>query len=125
MNNSQKSSYTPLVAQVIEGILDVKGENIKVLDLRNLENAVCQFFVICDGNSNTQVSAIANAVEKRVREELKDKPWHVEGADTATWILMDYVSVAVHVFQKDVRSFYDLEGMWDDAEVSIIEESIS
>ena len=111
-------TFSPLVTNVIEGIEEVKGENICILDLRELENSICDFFVICEGNSNTQVSAIYNSVEKIVREKSKDKPWHVEGQDNATWILMDYVSVAVHIFQKETREFYDIEGLWGDAEIT-------
>ena len=121
MSKSQVEKFNPLVTNIIEGILDVKGENIRVLDLTTLENAVCDYFVICEGNSNTQVSAIYNTVEKVVREKIKDKPWHVEGADQAYWILMDYVNTVVHVFQKESREFYDMEGMWGDANITDIE----
>ncbi len=112
------TSFTPLVDEIIEGIDDLKGENIVVLNLTKLENAVCDYFVICEGNSNTQVSAISNSIEKKVRENLGEKPWHVEGTTNAEWVLLDYVSVAVHVFQREVRAFYDLESLWADATVS-------
>lgn len=111
-------SFPPLVSQIIDGIEDIKGENITVFDLENLENSVCDYFVICDANSNTQVSAITNSVEKKVRESLGEKPWHIEGTENAEWILMDYVSVAVHVFQKEIRAFYDLDSLWGDAEIT-------
>ncbi len=113
-----KTSFTPLVSEIIDGIEDLKGENIVVLDLTNLENSVCDYFVICEGNSNTQINAITNSIEKKVRVELGEKPWHIEGTSNAEWVLLDYVSVAVHVFQRDVRAFYDLEGLWADATVS-------
>lgn len=116
--NKKTNTFPPLVAQIIEGIEDIKGENITVFDLENLENSVCDYFVICDANSNTQVSAIANSVEKKVRESLAEKPWHIEGTENAQWILMDYVSVAVHVFQKETRAFYDLDSLWGDAEIT-------
>lgn len=115
------TNFPPLVLEIIEGITDIKGENISILDLRSLENAVCDFFVICTGNSNTQVNAISGSVEKRVREQLKEKPWHIEGADNAEWILMDYVSTVVHIFQPEPREFYDLESLWGDAKVVNIE----
>lgn len=114
------TSFTPLVNEIIEGIDDLKGENVVVLNLTELENAVCDYFVICEGNSNTQVSAIADSVEKKVRESIGEKPWHVEGTTNAEWVLLDYVSVAVHVFQREVRSFYDLESLWADATVSTL-----
>ena len=121
MNKSTAKTFSPLVANVVEGIEEVKGENIAVLDLRNLENSVCDFFVVCEGTSNTQVSAIHNSIEKSVREKSKDKPWHVEGRENSTWILMDYVSTAVHIFQRENREFYDIEGLWGDAEITLIE----
>ena len=121
MSQSQIEKFPPLVSNIIEGITDVKGQKIQVLDLRSLENAVCDFFVVCEGTSNTQVSAIYNSVEKVVRENLRDKPWHIEGASQAEWILMDYVSVVVHVFQQEMREYYDIEGLWGDAEITNVE----
>ncbi len=115
---AKRKTFTPLVDQIIEGLEDIKGENILVLDLRNLENSICDFFVIAEGNSNTQVNALANAVEKRVRENLNDKPWHTEGSGNAEWVLLDYVHVAVHIFQRSVREFYDLESLWGDAKIT-------
>lgn len=115
---SVKKTFTPLLDQIIDGIEDIKGEEITILDLQNLENSVCDYFVICQGNSNTQVNALAASVEKKVRENLNEKPWHVEGTANAEWILMDYVNVAVHIFQRDVRAFYDLEGLWADAAIT-------
>ena len=109
-----------LISVIIKGIDDVKGENIKLLDLREIENTVCDYFIICSGNSNTQVNAISGAVQKLVSKELKDKPWHIEGQGNSEWILMDYVNVVVHVFQKHVRDFYDIESLWGDAKVTVI-----
>ena len=104
-----------IVRSAIEGVSDIKGENLVLLDLRGLENAVCDFFIVAEAQSTTQVSAMAEAVHKRVREEANDKTWHVEGAQQSEWILMDYVSVVVHLFQREARMFYDLEGLWADA----------
>ena len=115
---SEKTTFTPLVNQIVEGLEDIKGEEILILDLRELENSICDYFVICSGNSNTQVNALAASVEKKVRKSLKEKPWHTEGATNAEWVLLDYVSVAVHIFQKNVREFYDLEGLWGDATIT-------
>ncbi len=80
-----------LITEVIKGIEDVKGENISIIDLREIENTVCDYFILCDGSSNTQVSAIAASIQKSVSKSLKDKPWHVEGESNAEWILIDYV----------------------------------
>ena len=110
-----------LIAQIIRGIEDVKGQDIEILDLREIENTVCDYFIICNGTSNTQVNAIVNSVQKSVSKALKEKPWHVEGSDNAEWILMDYVHVVVHVFQKHIREFYDIEGLWGDAKSVKIE----
>ena len=110
-----------LLANIIKGIEEVKGNDIEILDLRAIETAVCDYFVICNGSSNTQVNAIVNYVQKTVSKELKDKPWHVEGTDNAEWVLMDYVSIVVHVFQKEIREYYNIEGLWGDAKITKIE----
>jgi ribosome-associated protein len=113
-------SADELIAVIIKGIDDVKGENIQLLDLRDIENTVCDYFIICSGNSNTQVNAISGSVQKVVSKEIKDKPWHVEGETNAEWVLMDYVNVVVHIFQKHVRDFYDIESLWGDAKITQI-----
>jgi len=112
-----------LITEIIKGIEDVKGENISILDLREIENTVCDYFIVCDGNSNTQVSAISGSIQKTVSKALKDKPWHVEGERNAEWILLDYVNVVVHVFQIQVREFYNLEGLWGDAKITNIQNA--
>lgn len=112
-----------LITVILSGIEDVKGKDIKILDLRELENTVCDYFIICEGNSNTQVNAIVNSVQKKVSKELKDHPWHIEGSDNAEWVLMDYVNVVVHVFQKHIRQYYDIESLWGDAKTTVIETS--
>ena len=104
----------PTVLSAIEGVSDIKGENLVLLDLRGLDNAVCDFFIIAEALSGTQVSAMAESVRKRVREEADDRPWHVEGSQQSEWILMDYVSTVVHLFQRESRAFYDLDGRWAD-----------
>ena len=111
----KKVNTDELITVIIKGIEEVKGENINIIDLRAIENTVCDYFIICDGSSNTQVNAIAGSIQKIVSKALKDKPWHVEGENNATWILMDYVHVVVHVFQKETREFYDIENLWGDA----------
>ncbi|MCK0125466.1 ribosome silencing factor [Gelidibacter sp. F2691] len=117
-NNSDE-----LITTIIAGIEDVKGKEIKILDLREIENTVCDYFIICEGNSNTQVNAIVNAVQKKVSKTLKDHPWHVEGSENAEWVLIDYVHVVVHVFQKHIRQYYDIESLWGDAKTTVIETS--
>ena len=109
-----------LISVIIKGIDDVKGDDIQLLDLREIENTVCDYFIICSGSSNTQVNAITGSIQKLVNKELKDKPWHIEGQNNSEWILMDYVNVVVHVFQKQIREFYDIESLWGDAIVTEI-----
>ncbi len=121
MINITSDSSEQLVNAVVEGIQELKGKNITILDLREVGSSVCQFFVICDGDSNVQVNAIGDSVEDYVREKLNDKPYHVEGKENAEWILVDYVDVVVHVFQRPVREFYNLEGLWADAKRTDIE----
>ena len=110
-----------LLTSIIKGIEEVKGNNIDILDLRSIDTAVCDYFVICNGTSNTQVNAIVNSIQKTVSKELKDKPWHIEGTDNAEWVLMDYVSIVVHIFQKEIREYYNIEGLWGDAKITSLE----
>ena len=110
-----------LITHIVKGIEDVKGQDIEILDLREIENTVCDYFIICNGTSNTQVNAIVGSIQKTVSKALKEKPWHIEGSDNAEWILIDYVHVVVHVFQKHIREFYDIEGLWGDAKSVKIE----
>ncbi|MBO6533329.1 MULTISPECIES: ribosome silencing factor [Flavobacteriaceae] len=119
----KKASADELIALILEGIEDVKGVDINLLDLREIENTVCDYFIICNGTSNTHVNAIVSSVQKKVSKALQDKPWHVEGSENAEWVLMDYVNVVVHVFQKHIREFYDIEGLWGDAKVTMVESS--
>jgi|TARA_R110002020_G_scaffold26821_2_gene86740 ribosome-associated protein len=119
---SKKEQETDqLITHILKGIEDVKGQDIEILDLRDIENTVCDYFIICNGNSNTQVNAIVNSIQKTVSKSLKEKPWHIEGSNNAEWILMDFVHVVVHVFQKHIREFYDIEGLWGDAKSVKIE----
>jgi ribosome-associated protein len=120
----KKVSNDELLVTIIKGIEEVKGNDIDILDLREIENTVCDYFIICNGNSNTQVNAIVNSIQKLVSRELKDKPWHVEGTDNAEWVLMDYIDIVVHVFQKHVREFYNIEGLWGDAKITTIPNKI-
>jgi len=112
-----------LITQIIKGIEEVKGQDIEILDLRDIENTVCDYFIICNGNSNTQVNAIVNSIQKVVSKALHEKPWHVEGSNNAEWVLIDYVHVVTHVFQKQIREFYDIEGLWGDAKSVKIESA--
>jgi len=125
MTNKKHVSTDTLIATIIEGIEEVKGEDIQLLDLRELDNTVCQYFIVCSANSNTQVKAISNSVQKIVGKQAKEKAWHVEGEQTAEWVLVDYVDVVVHIFQKNIREYYDIEGLWGDAKITNISNTES
>ena len=112
-----------LITTIVGGIEEVKGKDITILDLRGIENTVCDYFIVCEGSSNTQVNAIVGSIQKQVSKTLKDKPWHIEGTENAEWVLMDYVNVVVHVFQKHIREYYDIESLWGDAKTTQIETS--
>lgn len=111
-----------LTGAIIEGSLEKKGHDIVTLDLSKIENAVCSTFVICHGTSNTQVEAIADSVLDVVKKNTGQSPWHKEGYQNSDWILLDYVDVVVHVFNQETRKFYNLEGLWADAEKRVIND---
>jgi ribosome-associated protein len=115
-----KAGAEQLVDAIVFGMEEVKAHDIVVMDLRKVPNALSDFFVVCHGTSNTQVKAIADSVEKETYRLLQDEPAHSEGTGNATWILMDYVNVIVHIFSRDARDFYALEDLWADASVKRI-----
>ena len=115
-----KSTEDALISNIISGIDNVKGLDVSLLDLRDIENTVCSYFVVCTGSSNTHVNAIVSSIQKTVSKELKEKPFHTEGNDNAEWVLMDYVNVVVHVFQKQIREYYNIEELWGDAKTTKI-----
>ena len=111
-----------LVKTITEAIQEKKGSRIVVADLTKIEGTICHYFIICQGNSPTQVDAIADSVGDLCRERLKEKPAHVVGRENAQWIAMDYGDALVHIFLPDVREYYDLEHLWDDAELTVMED---
>lgn len=119
MNSPKKVKTTDPAEQlndlIIDSIQDIKGKNIIKLDLRELEDAPTDFFIICEGDSNTQVSSIAANIRKRLKHEADTLASHVEGERNALWVLMDYFNVVVHVFYKETRKYYELEDLWSDA----------
>ena len=104
-----------LVETITKGIQEKKGTGIVVADLSNIEGSICKYFVICQGNSPSQVEAITESVGDMARNELSEKPSKVAGLENAQWVAMDYGDVLVHIFLPDVRTFYDLEHLWADA----------
>ena len=111
-----------LVKTITEAIQEKKGSRIVVADLTKIEGTICHYFIICQGNSPTQVDAIAESVGDLCRERLKEKPAHVVGRENAQWVAMDYGDVLVHIFLPDVREYYDLEHLWEDAELTVMED---
>ena len=109
-----------LVESITKGIQEKKGSNIVVANLQGIDGAICHYFVICQGNSPAQVEAITESVGDFARKELGEKPTAVAGLENAQWVAMDYTDVLVHIFLPDVREYYDLEHLWDDAKLTHI-----
>ena len=119
--NKKAEETIQLKDAILEGIQRIKGEKITIIDLKTIHHTECDYFVICSGNSNTQVDSLAHSVEKTVDELCEQKVIHREGYRNAWWILLDYGDIMVHVFQKEARDFYNLEGLWADASITEIE----
>ena len=117
MPRKKKSESEKLAEIIVNGIQEKKGKQIVSLNLSEIPNSVCNYFVICHGNSKVQVESIAESVEETARKKLNTKPWHKEGFENAEWILLDFVDVVVHIFQENTRTFYKLEDLWADAEL--------
>jgi ribosome-associated protein len=107
---------------IIEAIREKKGHEIVSIDLSQVENSICECFIICHGESNTQVSAITDSIEKKLKEETGTRAHHVEGQQNSQWVLLDYFDILVHVFQEEFRSFYSLEELWADGKVTRVVE---
>lgn len=104
-----------LVSTIIKGIQEKKGQDITVIDLRGIDGAIAQYFVVCQGNTPTQVEAITDSVEKTARIDMGEKPVRTVGLELAHWVAMDYTDVMVHIFVPDMRSYYNIENLWQDA----------
>ncbi|MDD2246845.1 MULTISPECIES: ribosome silencing factor [Proteiniphilum] len=104
-----------LLQSIIEGIQEKKGKNISAIQLKGMSGAICDYFVICEGNTPTQVSALADSVEEIVKKNTKESPIRVHGQKLAEWIGMDYGNVIVHIFLPELRSFYNIDNLWEDA----------
>ena len=110
-----------LITNIIEGIENVKGLNINILDLRVIDNVACKYFIICSGNSSTQVNAITGSIRPCVSKEIGEKPWHIEGLENSKWVLMDYIDVVVHIFNEETREYYKIEELWEEANSTLVE----
>ena len=106
---------------VIDAIQDIKGKHIVKLDLRRIGDAPTDFFIICEGDSNTQVKAIADNIAKRLKQELGILPSNVEGVGASNWVCLDYFNTVIHVFYRETRAFYELEDLWSDAQFTAYE----
>lgn len=105
-----------ILKAITHAIHEKKGENVILMDLRRVEEAVSDFFIVCEATSTVQVRAIADNVEEYLKKQLGETPYRHEGKQTAHWVLIDYVNVVVHVMQPEARKFYKLEEMWSDGE---------
>ena len=119
MKKKLQYSEEKLFETIIEAIKQKKGKNIVSINLRKIENTLFDFFVICHGESKTQVEAIADAVELKAKEDFNIRPSHLEGTRNAQWILIDYQGIVVHVFLEKQREFYRLEDLWADGEIKL------
>lgn len=118
---TQKQTLT-LLDSIIEGMKERKAKNITVLNLQNLENRVTDYFVICDADSNIHVKSIAESIEETVTKLSNDKLYHTEGQQNGEWVLLDYINIVAHVFLKEMRDHYNIEGLWGDAEITHIKD---
>jgi len=109
-----------LVKAIVKGIQEKKGQQIAIVDMRKMDGAIAQYFVICQGNSPTQVNAIADSVEETARIDVHEKPAHIIGREQSLWVAMDYSDVMVHIFMPEARSFYNLENLWEDAPLTLV-----
>ena len=114
---------TVLSEWIVEGMLEKKAMDVIVMDLREVKHAIADFFVICSGNSDTQIDAIADSVEEFVYKYSKQNPWNKEGRENKEWVLLDYVDVVAHIFNKEKRAFYSLEELWGDTKISRFDEN--
>ena len=123
MRIKPNSEFTPEQMRdfVVRGMQEKKGQDIVVMDLRNVKNAITDYFVICSGGSDTQIDAIAGSIEEEILKVCRVFPTNREGKLNREWILLDYMDVVVHVFKKDRRTFYDLEQLWGDAEMTWVD----
>lgn len=123
MNSQKEAKLKELSGEalnelIIDSIQDIKGKNILKLDLRNLDDASTDYFIICEGDSHVQVKAISDNIYKRLKQEGSTVASHMEGQQQAQWILLDYFTTVVHVFYRETREFYELEDLWGDAVVT-------
>ncbi len=116
--NEATTQVKTLVENIIDGIQEKKGSGIVIADMTGVEGAICRYFVICQGNSPMQVEAITDSVEETARKKSGEKPVKVVGLPNAVWVAMDYTDVIVHIFVPQTREYYNLEALWEDANLT-------
>jgi len=121
LKSATKKQTNGLLDSIVDGMKEKKAKNITVIDLAKIENRIADYFVVCDADSNTHVNAIADSIEETVAKQTGEKPYHSEGHQNGEWILIDYINIVVHVFQKEIREYYNIEGLWGDAEIKTID----
>ncbi|MCU0365810.1 MAG: ribosome silencing factor [Bacteroidales bacterium] len=109
---------------VVKGLFEKKGEKVALIDLRKIENRVCDYFIISHATSSKQVDSLAWSVEDIVRRETGRKPYHIEGRENCIWVLLDYGDILVHIFQQPYREFYNLESLWADGTLTMLEDKV-
>ncbi len=122
MEQKQNEYLQDLVNQIIDSIQGKKGKEIVSIDLQGLGTSLCDYFILCNGDSRTQVAAIAEGIEEQLKKKLGVAPHHKEGMENAHWVLLDYLDVVVHIFQKEYRDFYRLESLWADGKTRYFED---
>ncbi len=120
--NSTVAQTTSLLEAIVAGMQEKKAKNITIINLAGLEHRVCDYFVICDADSTTHVNAIADTTEEVVMKKAGEKPYHSEGYANSEWILLDYVNIVAHIFMRETREFYNIEGLWADGEITTIKD---
>ena len=116
-----KNPVHTLAQHAVDAVLEKKGQDVIVMDMRGI-SGVADLFVVCTGDSDVQIRAIAEAVVMRIRETCDERPWHKEGLDHLQWVLLDYVDLVVHIFNPEKRTFYSLERLWGDAPVEHVDD---
>ena len=109
---------------VVKGLFEKKGEKVAIIDLRKIETRVCDYFIISHATSSKQVDSLAWSVEDIVRRETGRKPYHIEGRENCIWVLLDYGDILVHIFQQPYREFYNLESLWADGTITMLEDKL-
>lgn len=109
-----------MINHIVEAIQEIKGRYIVIADLTSIEDTICNYLIICEGNSSSQVTSIVENIKDSIKESEGENPLTIDGIKNAEWIAMDYANIAVHVFLPDVRKYYNLESLWADAKLTTI-----